>query len=417
MRLYRIFILLALLLAVVSCQHIEQGTQTETVSTPPAAAQDTELQETGTEIKVVSICDTTPTDAVFPDVEEPFWEDERYLYIFSNPISEYVTVEYSDGSMQNVKEALTDGHIVITDLDAYGISYFTEPMLIEDIIYHADRGGAEDALEPFFKDDTYIYSFPSIRSDVVIVYYKDGTEKPIKEALADGTVRISDLDWFSIKYYADKREMESPIGYGSEVTAFNNIREMIHQIESGTLSWTAQEIYDAHGCDTGALLELTGMDDGYSESLVEWCGGMNYSIYYQKDEQVIAFTPFYTREQFEQSLSGMDTWESLAENELILNLVKTDLDTEEGIMYECTYDTDKVKGLRNTYHDTTGEDGIRSIVTNWYGADGEHISGSVYVYDEEIPFQCLVSGFEADMGFAKRLVTKLVLKEFGYYEN
>ena len=63
MRLYRIFILLALLLAVVSCQHIEQGTQTETVSTPPAAAQDTELQETGTEITVVSIRNTTPTDA------------------------------------------------------------------------------------------------------------------------------------------------------------------------------------------------------------------------------------------------------------------------------------------------------------------------------------------------------------------
>ena len=336
----RIFILPVLLLAVVSCQYIEQGTQNETVRTTSAEAQDTELQETGTEITVVSIRDMTPADAALPDVEEPFWEDERYLYIFGNPISEYVTVEYSDGSTQNVKEAL-----------------------------------------------------------------------------ADGTVGINDLDRFCIKYYADKKEMESPIGYGSEVTAFNNIRELICRIESGTLHGTEQEIYDAHGCDTDALRELTGMDDGYSEFLVEWCGGLNYSICYQKDEQVIAFTPFYTREQFEQSLSGMDTYESLAENELIRNLVKTESETDEGIMYACTYDTGKVKGLRSTYHDTIGDDGIRRIVTNRYGADGENISGSVYVVDEEIPFHCSVSGFEADMDFAKQLETKFAAEELLHDEN
>ena len=63
---------------------------------------------------------------------------------------------------------------------------------------------------------------------------------------------------------------------------------------------------------------------------------------------------------------------------------------------------------------TIGDDGIRRIVTNRYGADGENISGSVYVYDEEIPFHCTVSGFAADMDFAKRLETKLILEESGY---
>jgi len=336
----RLLLLSALLLTLVSCQSTEQAAYTETKSTPSAAVQNIEPHETATEITVVSIRDTTPKDMELPDAEEPFWEDASYIYIFANPISEYVTVEYSDGSTQNVKEALTNGMA--------------------------------------------------------------------------GT---SDLDRFGIQYYKDEKEPQTPCDYGSGVEAFDSVREMIRQIENGTMGWTAQEIYNAHGCDTGALRELTGIDDGFSEFLVEWCGGLNYSIYYHKDEQVIVFTPFYTKEQLVQSLSGLDTWESLAENKRILNLVKTDSETEDGILYECTYDTDKVKGLRNTYHDTTGTDGIRRIVSNWYGAAGEHISGSIYIYNEEIPFQCLISGFEADMDFAKQLGTKHILTESDHYEN
>ena len=184
---------------------------------------------------------------------------------------------------------------------------------------------------------------------------------------------------------------------------------MIRQIENGELNWADQEIYNAHGCDIAELRELTGMDENFSEFLVEWCGGLNFSIYYQKDDRNIAFMPFYTQEAFEQSLSGMDTYESLAENELILNLVKTDLDTEEGIMYACTYDTSKVKGLRMTYHDTIGEDGIRRIVTNQYNTNGKHDYGSIYTFDEEVPFCCVVRGFEADMEFAMRLGTKYIM--------
>ena len=41
----------------------------------------------------------------FPDgfnVEEPFFEDENYIYIFGSPISQYVIVEYTDGSTENI---------------------------------------------------------------------------------------------------------------------------------------------------------------------------------------------------------------------------------------------------------------------------------------------------------------------------
>ncbi len=56
------------------------------------------------------------------------------------------------------------------------------------------------ALELFYSDGTYEYLFPSIRSDLVIVTFSDGTEKPVKAALADGEITIADLDTFGIEY-------------------------------------------------------------------------------------------------------------------------------------------------------------------------------------------------------------------------
>ncbi len=417
MKLYRCVMVLILFFTMISCQRPEQDTKNETENTEYTETQETVPPETGTQITVVNIIDTTPEDMDSTMEEKAFYEDDQLRYFFYDAVSEHVIVEYSDGSTQNVKEALAEKSIRLKDLQENGIRYFVEPEPVKDIIYHADRGGEAEALEPFYEEYGYVYSFPSIRSDVVIVYYKDGTEKPIKEALADNTVQISDLDRFGIQYYKEEKEPLPPCGYGSGVEVFDSIREMIRQIESGTLSWTAQEIYDAHGCDTSALRELTGMDDGFSEFLVEWCGGMNYSINYQKDDQVIAFMPCDTMEEMYQAVSAMDAWESLQENDLLMNLVKTDVETDDGIQYECTYDTSVVSGLRITYHETTDASGIRCVVTNQYGADGVHQSGAVYVFDESASFYCLVRGFEADMDFAKRLETKLILKESVYYEN
>ena len=58
----------------------------------------------------------------------------------------------------------------------------------------------------FYSDNTYNYIFASIRSHYVIVYYKDGTEQNVKDALADGRININDLDRFGIKYYKDPIE-------------------------------------------------------------------------------------------------------------------------------------------------------------------------------------------------------------------
>ena len=138
---------------------------------------------------------------------EQFYEDESFIYSFGNPISEYVIVKYTDGSSENVKEALENGHIQISVLDEHGIKYYAWHKFVENII-HLNNGAEATALEEFYSDDTYVYFFPTICSNSVIVYFKNGTEQTVKSALADGKIKISDLDWFGIKYYKYKYNKE-----------------------------------------------------------------------------------------------------------------------------------------------------------------------------------------------------------------
>lgn len=198
--------LIAFVLAVIFLFSLIGCGNTDTTNPITEQPIDSNFVDTIKEIKDIT---NNMNGMCFPDgfdVIEAFFEDESYIYTFSSPISLHVIVEYTDGSIENIKEALENGHIQITDLDKYSIHYASEPKLIEDIIYHSDRGDEPDALEYFYSDGTYSYAFTSIRSSVVIVYYKDGTEQTVKDALAEGKIKISDLDWFGIEYYKDPIE-------------------------------------------------------------------------------------------------------------------------------------------------------------------------------------------------------------------
>ena len=168
-----------------------------------------EARYSGAAKEIESITDTLiGQQIILPDVEETFYQDDSHVYNFSNPISQYIIVKYTDGTEENVKEALEGGRIQITDLDKYGISYFAESKLIESItdISKRDQLDTADALEYFYRDDTYCYYFSSIKSHYIIVRYKDGTEQNVKDALESGKIKISDLDWFGIKYNKEPLE-------------------------------------------------------------------------------------------------------------------------------------------------------------------------------------------------------------------
>ena len=61
------------------------------------------------------------------------------------------------------------------------------------------------ALEKFYSDELYDYSFPCIKSNYVIVVFSNGSEKNIIDALNDKDVKVEDLDTFNIKYYKTEK--------------------------------------------------------------------------------------------------------------------------------------------------------------------------------------------------------------------
>lgn len=130
-----------------------------------------------------------------PQVFEKIYEDKTNEYYFSTQKSGYVTVKYSDGTEKNIKEALKDGDLTISDLyRVYGISYSTvKKATVKSVTDRSKSYRVEQAYEKIYEDNNYEYYFTTTKGKYVIVKYSDGTEKEVKQALADGDITISDL--------------------------------------------------------------------------------------------------------------------------------------------------------------------------------------------------------------------------------
>lgn len=80
----------------------------------------------------------------------------------------------------------------------------------------------DEALQPFCIDENYIYSFPSIRSDYVIVKLSDGEEITVKNALAKGLITITDLDRWNIQYYKEEYNGDLEIDKNGDVVRISS---------------------------------------------------------------------------------------------------------------------------------------------------------------------------------------------------
>ena len=60
-----------------------------------------------------------------------------------------------------------------------------------------------EALEEFYSDDSYAYYWSCIKDEYMIVRYESGFEETISSALKNGTIDISDLDRYGIRYIKD----------------------------------------------------------------------------------------------------------------------------------------------------------------------------------------------------------------------
>ena len=119
----KLLVILICILALTSCEKKE-------VITCYATTPD-EIKESA--VTVTDIVDATKNgDIDCAEAEEVFYTDGEYSYVFSCIKSQHVTVYYSDGTSENVVDALDSGRIGIEELDRFGISYFKDCYIPED---------------------------------------------------------------------------------------------------------------------------------------------------------------------------------------------------------------------------------------------------------------------------------------------
>ena len=122
---------------------------------------------------------------------------------------------YNGGNLNYVDKGLlintycgTNG---IKDTTIKGFSYsldYDPNITIIDKTKAIKDFSADAALEPFYEDENYIYSYPCIISDYIVVKYSDGTEETVKEALKNNRIEIGYLDKFDINYIKQEKSQK-----------------------------------------------------------------------------------------------------------------------------------------------------------------------------------------------------------------
>lgn len=115
---------------------------------------------------------------------------------------------YKDGGLLVETFCGTNGN---KDTVIKGFSYsldYDPNITIIDKTKSIDDFACDTALDPFYEDDKYVYSYPCIISDYIIVKYSDGTEETVKEALKNNRIEIGYLDKFDIDYIKVEKSLE-----------------------------------------------------------------------------------------------------------------------------------------------------------------------------------------------------------------
>ena len=98
------------------------STNSEVVSTEKIQAA---AAENDTEIQLVSIVDLTRVNQLDTcPALELFYEDSGFQYYFPSIKSEYIECQFSNGDTMKITEALKNGTVSVSDLDAYDIQYW-----------------------------------------------------------------------------------------------------------------------------------------------------------------------------------------------------------------------------------------------------------------------------------------------------
>ncbi len=73
------------------------------------------------------------------DTEEIFYENSDYVYSFPNPLSQYITVLFTDGTQENLIDAFEHSDIVPYDLISAGIPFWEKSKLDGSATFYSDE--------------------------------------------------------------------------------------------------------------------------------------------------------------------------------------------------------------------------------------------------------------------------------------
>ncbi len=226
---------------------------------------------------------------------EYFWYDEEYAYYFANIESHLYVVHYTDGTRENIAQALENGNITIDELKDYGIWYGKEKLIDADVCnsfreylnfkYYRDNyygNGVEnpDNVAPTFEaaldgraeitgtlqTEGFVNTKPI--EDFEYSDVKELAAKELSETFENGwteEVYAYEENNYSLDYYVVRFYNESPtVNYKLVYVDKNGITKLIIHDTPNTVKHIEKIVDESEGKDVEPVKEIFYSDANYN---------------------------------------------------------------------------------------------------------------------------------------------------------
>ena len=191
-------------------------------------------EEKSKEIIVTEIVDESTKNKDFQCAEalEGIYNDNINDYYLPCIKSKYILVKYSDGTKENIKDALKKGKIKITDLDSYGITYYKYP--IEEInelsitVMPSDKDERTYILDINDEQKLYYYGIDSVKVKI------NNQEYDLKDALDTNKITFDKI--FSVLDFVDSMNDGGSKLYKSNPNKYSDLNNNFNVLECHTLN-------------------------------------------------------------------------------------------------------------------------------------------------------------------------------------
>lgn len=142
---------------------------------------------------------------------------------------------------------------------------------IADTTKEIKNFSCDQALEKFYEDEKYIYSWGCIKNKYMLVRYENGNEETISNALKSGTITIKDLDKSNIDYIKTGKENNDEHSFFGCVIESHQSYIIVEPNENEEERKSADKFRIELGQDNDAIYEIG------TNVKITYVGGINES--------------------------------------------------------------------------------------------------------------------------------------------